>query len=89
MLAGITEGGDTTPVLTTPAPAPPIVRTAGVHEDVQETVQASSNGGAPHTTMASTSDGVEQVEQVQGPVSLKTRCETRLTSSKTVRCIDR
>ena len=55
-----------TPVLTTPAPAPPIVRTAGVHEDVQETVQASSNGGPPHSDNGQHSEGVEQVEQVQG-----------------------
>ena len=66
VLAGITEGGDTTPVLTTPAPAPPTVRTAGVQEDVQETVQASSNGGAPHTDNGQHSEGVEQVEEVQG-----------------------
>ena len=42
------------------------MRTAVVHEDVQETVQASSNGGAPHSDNGQDSDVVEQVEQVQG-----------------------
>jgi hypothetical protein len=65
VLAGITDG-DTTPVLTTPVPAPPVVRTAVVHEDVQETVQASSNGGAPHSDSGQHSDVAEQVDQVQG-----------------------
>ncbi len=64
VLAGIE--GDTTPVLTAPVPAPPVVRTAVVHEDVQETVQASSNGGAPHSDNGEHPEVVEQAEHAQG-----------------------
>jgi hypothetical protein len=54
VLAGITDG-ETAPVLAAPAPPPPIVRAV----DVQEPVQASANGGAPHAPLG---DDAEQPE---------------------------
>jgi hypothetical protein len=56
VLAGIE--GDTTPVLTTPVPPAPIVRSA----DVQESLQASTNGGAPHSENGQHDEAVEEVQ---------------------------
>ena len=89
VLAGITEGGDTTPVLTTPAPAPRSCAPPAFMRTFRKPSRPPAMAAHLTATMASIPTALNRSSRSRGSVSLKTRRETRLTSSKTVPCIDR